>query len=71
MELLYNLKVLHILTQVLEAIKSPLLVKMLLVINHFLTYSDTIHVYPTPTIDIQISDSNICLNNNIVPSNST
>ena len=37
----------------------------------FLTYSDTIHVYPTPTIDIQILDSNICLNEDIVPSNST
>ena len=37
----------------------------------FLTYSDTIHVYPTPTIDIQISDSNICLNDDIIPSNNT
>ena len=37
----------------------------------FLTLTDTIQVYPTPSINIMLSDSDFCLNEVITPNNTT
>ena len=37
----------------------------------FLTLADTIRIYPSPSINITLSDSNFCLNEVITPNNTT